>query len=123
NRLGHGLGLVSMKRDRFAVNAEDASGVGVKCAAPHEIVDRFVGLESRVNADQRLRPETIAGIKAFHLFPDVLCPDFCKGSSEPLVIPYQSTIEIKHIHGSCSPSHHPLVDGTLYGLIGFCSFL
>jgi hypothetical protein len=89
---------VPVRRQRLAVDAEDASGSRVQRSVGNKAVDGVAAFETGINADQRLRPEAIAGVKLLDLLLDVRSADQRERAGKPLVIVHQRLIEIENVH-------------------------
>lgn len=55
----------------LAVDAEDISGRRMQRSVGDETIDGVAALETGIDADQRLRPEPVVGVKLLDLLLDV----------------------------------------------------
>jgi hypothetical protein len=62
------------------------------------LIDRRAALKTWVNADERLGPESIAGIDRFYLCSDIWCAEVGERAGKPLIIPDERLIEFEDIH-------------------------
>ena len=64
----------------------------------NQLINRNTVLKTRIDADERFGPETIAGVKRFDLATDVDRSNLGKRTGEPFVVVYEHPIEVKDIH-------------------------
>src|SRR5262249_10531770 len=102
-RLGDRLSLVAIERERLAVDAEYVSRLFVEGAVAHQLIDRCAGLETRIDADKRLRPELIACVDGVDLLVDIRRADLRERAGELLVIAHQGLIEFENVHANPPP--------------------
>jgi hypothetical protein len=70
-----GLYLMSIKCNRFSIDAEDAGHVRMERPILGERLDRGTLLEMRVDRDQRFGPKATARVSSVDLVPDIFCAD------------------------------------------------
>jgi hypothetical protein len=58
---------MAIERQRLAVDAEDISGRRMQRSIGDETIDGVAVLETGIDADQRLRPEPVVGVKLLDL--------------------------------------------------------
>lgn len=95
---GHGLRLMAIERERFAIDAEYPCGRIVQCAGLGKLIDGHSTLEPWINTYEGFGPKSVACVYVLDLSANVRCADLRERASESLVVAQKSFIEFKDIH-------------------------
>jgi len=77
---------VTVQSDGLARNPEDFASVRMQGTFGDQFIECSPAFEVRIYADERFRPEAIAGVQPFNLGADIRRPNFRERTGEPLTL-------------------------------------
>jgi hypothetical protein len=86
---------MAVQRQRLAVDAEYTPSRRTQRPVCDKAINAVTTLETRIDADQRLRPEAVAGVKLLDLLLDVGRADQGERTSKSLVIVHEGLVELR----------------------------